>query len=80
MSYMHALRILYMYVILYAHFICMPHRHQLAMVDAKQGNERPSPYMYTLYVYLICMPYMYALYVCLICMHYRHQLGVVDTK
>ena len=43
----------------------MPHRHQLAMVDAKQGNERPSPYMYTLYVYLICMPYMYALYVCI---------------
>ena len=25
------------------------------------------PYMYALYVCLICMPYMYALYVCLIC-------------
>ena len=37
------------------------------------------PYMYALYVCLICMPYMYALYVlyvCLICMPYMYVLYV----
>ena len=34
------------------------------------------PYMYALYVCLICMPYMYALYVCLICVPYMYALYV----
>jgi len=35
-----------------------------------------TPYMYAVYVCLICMPYMYALYVCLICMPYMYALYV----
>ena len=35
------------------------------------------PYMYALYVCLICMPYMYeVLVVCLICMPYMYALHV----
>ena len=42
------------------------------------------PYVYALYVRLICslicmpcMPYMYVLYVCLICMSYMHALYII---
>ena len=51
------------------------------------------PYMYDLYVCLICMPYMYchdrcsmyvpymyALYVCLICMPYMYALYVLPRQ
>ena len=34
------------------------------------------PYMYALYVCLVCMPHMYALYVCLTCLPYMYALYV----
>ena len=61
---------------LYA-YICMPYIYHCRPSCWSAGwwcNRRfcPTrmPYMYALYVCLICMPYMYALYVCLTCMSY----------
>ena len=50
--------------------------------DRERERERErdvclfEPYMYALYVCLICMPYMYALYVCLMCMPRMYFLYV----
>ena len=40
------------------------------------GWGQSMPYVYALYVCLICMPYMYALYACLICMPCMYALCV----
>ena len=51
-------------------------QQSLAPAGAPSAAENTVPYMYALYVCLICMPYMYALYVCLICMPYMYALYV----
>jgi hypothetical protein len=53
----------YMYAVYVTVYAYMPY----TLIYEADVRVSRLPYMYALYVCLICMPYMYAVYVCRIC-------------